>query len=287
MTNLDASIVGLRTKGGRGFTLAVLEAFKYLGFEVEDVEETQGTQAHSDLIVKAHNATHPYFVVLECTAVREGSEVGYEKVGQLGSAFPRYVTRYGKDYPSSSKALVGRPSFSKEAVKLALEDTALLSAETLIALLEVHGEYFVSQDELEPIFKKKGEITIDDVNNLTKPFKQRGVVYALVYLALLADPTDESVKRKKEWTKVDGLVALVKHYAWFFYDAQIPDSFVMEAIRELSSPVLRVLLIEGENVMLSGVPFERVIQNMGCIGKTFKEFLMVSIEKAAKSKEKI
>lgn len=135
----------LEKQSGRDFTLAVLEAFKYLGFEVEDIEETQGTQAHSDLIVKAHEATAPYFVVLECTAVREGSQVDYTKLGQLSSNFPRYLTKYGKDYPSAYKMLVGRPSFSPDTLSLApAQDITLLKAIDLSGLLFIQDRLYLS-----------------------------------------------------------------------------------------------------------------------------------------------
>lgn len=275
----------LKTQGGRGFTLAVLDAFKYLGLEVEDIEETQGTQAHSDLIVKAPLATNPYFAVLECTAVREGSEVNYEKLYQLGSNFPRYLTKYSKSYPSASyKMLVGRPSFSPDTQKLAT-DTTLLTTETLIELLKAHEDFYLSQDELEKMFQRKGEITVHETAQLVGPHIVEVMVYAWIYLSLLKDPTDKSMKRKREWTNIERLIAMVKHWGWLFEDLELPDATITDAVSDLSSPVLRVLLIDGQNVMLSSLPYEKIVQNMGNLGKTFERFLLMYIDKATKLKE--
>ena len=283
--SIDSIIERLKTLGGRDFTLAVLDAFKYLGFEVEDIEETQGTQAHSDLIVKAPLATNPYFTVLECTAVREGSEVNYEKLYQLGSNFPRYLTKYSKRYPSASyKMLVGRPLFSGDTKKLAT-DTTLMTTETLENLLKAHEKVYLSQDELESIFQHTGEIPADEVIKLTYPYIEGGILYAFIYLSLVKDPTDKSTERKKEWTNTEGLSALVKHWGWLFLDVKIAEAQIMDAIIELSSPTLRVLLIKGGDVMLSSLPLKKIIQNMGDLGKIFEEKLMMYIDKFRELKE--
>lgn len=283
--SIDSIIKRLVDQGGRGFTSAVRDAFEYLGFEVEDIEETEGTQAHSDLIVKAHLATNPYFVVIECTAVREGNEVGYVKLYQLGSNFPRYLTKYTKHYPSASyKMLVGRPSFSSDTKKLAKDET-LVTAKVLSQLLKCQQEIYLSQDELEKIFQHKGEFAIKDAVELIIEYRTKALIYAWIYLSLLEDPTDKSAKRKKKWTNVQGLIAMVKQWGWLFKDIKVPTSRIANAIRDLSSPVSRVFLIEGENIMLSSLPLEKIIQNMGDIGKAFEEYLMESIDKAKKLKE--
>ena len=283
--SIDSIIERLRGRVGRDFTSAVMDAFKYLGFEVEDIEQTRGTQAQSDLIVKAHLATHPYFAVLECTAVREGSEVGYQKLYQLGSNFPRYLTKYSKKYPSASyKMLVGRPSFSKDTKKLAI-DTTLMATEILEYLLKFHEEYYFSQDELEEIFRHKREITLRDLIGLHTHCTLMARIYSLIYLSLLKDPTDKSIKKKKEWTNIQGLVAMAKQWSWLLWDIETPDEVIMSAIRQLSSPVLRVLITDEQNVMLSSLPLEKIIQNMGDLGETFKKCLMELIAKAKRSKE--
>lgn len=283
--SVDSIVKKIKTGSGRDFTLAVLDAFKYLGFEVEDIEETQGTQAHSDLIVKAHLATDPYFAVLECTAVREGSQVGYTKLYQLGSNFPRYLTKYGKDYPSASyKMLVGRPEFSSDTKKLA-KDTALMNAETLMKLLEAQEEFYLSQDELEKIFQQMGEITDDKLFQLFAPYTLKAVVYGYIYLSLLDEPTDKSIKRKKEWTNIERLMAMAKHWGWLLDDFKVSDAMITEAINELSSDVVRALLVNPQKVILSSLPFKKIVQNMGDLGKMFERFLMMNIDKAAKLKK--
>ena len=283
--SIETIIERLKNQAGRRFTSAVQDAFEYLGFEVEDIEETQGTQAHSDLIVKAPLATNPYFVVLECTAVREGSQVEYQKLYQLGSNFPRYLTKYSKKYPSASyKMLVGRPTFSADCKKLA-RDTPLMTAELLIQILKAHNEYYLSQDELEGVFQHNGEFTLHEVASLLLGYTMIASIYSLIYLSLLKDPTSDVLERKKEWTNVQGLIAMVKQWGWLFHDIKIPDGVIMDAINQLSSPVLRVLLKEGNNLMLSSLPLERIIQNMRDFGKAFEEWLKEYRDKARKMKE--
>lgn len=278
----------LKTQGGRDFTLAVLDAFKYLGFEVEDIEETQGTQAHSDLIVKAHLATHPYFAVIECTAVREGHQVDYTKLYQLGSNAPRYLTKYSKEYPSASyKMLVGRPDFSQDAKKLA-QDIGLLKAQTLEEILSLHEGLYLSQDDLEQLFQIRGEISTVDVKRATWfRYRFEANMCALVYLALLNDPTDKNVARKKEWMTIDALIAMVKHWLWLLEDIKppVPDFLIKHAIGELSSTLARALLVDEQKVMISSLPFEKAVQNMGQLGVFFRDDLMGYIGKAERLKQ--
>jgi hypothetical protein len=274
----------LQEQTGRDFTLAVLDAFKYLGFEVEDIEESQGTQAHSDLIVKAHLATNPYFAVLECTAVREGSQVNYTKLYQLGSNFPRYLTNYSKDYPSAYKMLVGRPSFSSDTIKLA-QDTALLKAIDLSGLLFIHDKIYLSQDDLQKVFQTKGEVVLEEVLEPYGYCVVHARICALVYMSLLQDPTDKSVKRKKDWTTLEGLVALVKHWGWMLEDYQVPNTLISNAVNMLSSPIVRALLVSSQGVMLSSLPFERVVKNMGELGEHFHRTLTTYMDKAAELKK--
>jgi hypothetical protein len=274
----------LQEQTGRDFTLAVLDAFKYLGFEVEDIEESQGTQAHSDLIVKSHLATNPYFAVLECTAVREGSQVNYTKLYQLGSNFPRYLTNYSKDYPSAYKMLVGRPSFSSDTIKLA-QDTALLKAADLSGLLFIHDKIYLSQDDLQKVFQTKGEVVLEEALEPYGYCVVHARICALVYMSLLQDPTDKSVKRKKDWTTLEGLVALVKHWGWMLEDYQVPNTLISNAVNMLSSPIVRALLVSSQGVMLSSLPFERVVKNMGELGEHFHRTLTTYMDKAAELKK--
>jgi hypothetical protein len=280
----NAVIKRLKTQNGRDFTIAVLDAFEHLGFEVEDIEETQGTQAHSDLIVKSHLATNPYFAVLECTAVRQGSQIGYTKLYQLGSNFPRYLTKYGKHHPFASyKMLVGRPEFSSDTKKLA-KDTVLMTTKILIRLLEAQEEVHLSQDELEKVFQQTGEITDEDLFQLFAPYTIKAVVYGYMFLSLLEDPTDKSIRRKKEWTNIERLIAMTKHWGWLLDDFKVSEAMITEAINELSSDVVRALLIDRQKIMLSSLPFKKIVQNMGDLGEMFERFLMTNIDKAAKLK---
>jgi hypothetical protein len=264
-----------------------LDAFKYLGFEVEDIELTQGTQAQSDLIVKAHLATHPYFAVIECTAVREGHQVDYTKLYQLGSNAPRYLTKYSKEYPSASyKMLVGRPDFSPDAKKLA-QEIGLLKAQTLAQILSYHERLYLSQDDLERMFQTKGEISTMVMTETWGIYRFEARICALVYLALLNDPTDKNVKRKKEWMAMDTLIAMVKHWLWLMDDVKspIPDFLIKHAISELSSTVVRALLVDEQKVVISSLPFEKAVQNMGQLGVFFRDDLMGYIGKAERLKQ--
>lgn len=101
----------LRVDSGSDFEIAVADAFRFLGFQIDIISETQ---AESDIIAKAFLPLKPYFVIIECNAVREGNLVSYHKLGQIRGNAPKYFIKYGKEFPTYYKLIVGRPAFSKD-----------------------------------------------------------------------------------------------------------------------------------------------------------------------------
>jgi hypothetical protein len=104
----------LKVESGINFENAVADAFSFLDLQVEIIAETQ---AESDLIVKASLPQKSYFVIIECSAVREGEFISYQKLGQIRGNAPKYFRKYGKELPSYYKMIVGRPVFFKRHEK--------------------------------------------------------------------------------------------------------------------------------------------------------------------------
>jgi len=262
----------LMTDVGRpNFENAVADAFSFLDFQVEIITETQ---AESDLIVKAFLPQKPYFVIIECSAVREGEFVGYQKLGQIRGNAPKYFLQYGKELPSYYKIIAGRPAFSEDMKKRALEDVVLLRTDVLIKLLEYHNIYQFSQDELKLIFETKGEVDEKRINELVHPYLKNLRACALVFLGLLEEPTGNPDRRKREWIPIQSLIGVGDILGWFLEVGDIAPSDIVSAVTELSSPLRRILeLSHDERVRLTSIPFEVVMEKMGRQGAIFREIL--------------
>ena len=92
-------------------------------------------------------------------------------------------------------------------------------------------------------------------------------------------------EKKREWTNIERLIAKVKYWGWLLQDVKVSDGMIVDSIRELSSPMVRALLVDEQNVMLSSLSFDKIVQNIGDLGKTFETYLMGYIDKATKLKE--
>lgn len=261
----------LKSDCGSNFEIAVADAFKFLGFDVDIIPETQ---AESDLIVKAFLPQKPYFVIIECNAVREGEFVSYQKLGQIRGNAPKYFMKYGKEFPTYYKVIVGRPAFSKDMKKHAFEDVILLSADVLIKLLEFHNVFQFSQDELRLTFETRGEVTAERLDELVNPYLKNLRTCALVFMSLLEEPTSNPDKRKKEWLHIQNLLGSVTSLSWFLNISDIITKDVINVITELSSPLKRIMhLSRDEQLRLTSIPFEVVIEKMGRQGVVFREIL--------------
>jgi RimJ/RimL family protein N-acetyltransferase len=134
----------------------------------------------------------------------------------------------------------------------------------IFSLLERTGKIFRSIDDLEGIFKIKGEISTKDiVLGSWGIYRFEARVCALVYLTLLNDPTDKSIKRKKEWMSIDALAAMVNHWVWLLDDLRLtlPEFMITRAISDLSSASVRALVVNQQKVMISSLPFEKGFEN--------------------------
>jgi len=158
LPKLQEIIRDLQQKEGRDFEKAVCTAFNFLDF---DAALTQSTQSESDVIVEAYYAEYPYFIVVECQAVRSNRQVGYEKVGQIRGNAQAYSLdpRRQRLFETSHKLVVGKPVFSNDAKLRSKPDVGLITASSLGILMLHHKQLSYSQDELKEVLGASGEIT--------------------------------------------------------------------------------------------------------------------------------
>jgi len=274
----------LKMESGRpNFENAVADAFVFLDFQVDVIPETQ---AESDLIVKAPLPQKPYFVIVECTAAREGEFVNHQKLGQIRGNAPKYFRQYGMELPTYYKVIVGRPAFSDDMKKHALDDSVmLLTTDALTKLLELHSIFQFSQDELTLIFETKGEVTDKRIDELVYPFRKNLRTCALVFMGLLEEPTSHPDRRKREWLTVQHLTGLVTGLSWFLDASDVTPTDIINAITELSSPLRRIIELSSEQgLRLTSIPFDVVLEKMGKQGVIFRE-IFLNFQAESKSKK--
>jgi hypothetical protein len=268
-------------KGGRDFEESVCNALKYLDLSAS---LTQTTEAESDVIAEALHAAAPYFIVIECNAVREGSQVGYDKIGQIRGNSASYLdTRRQTLFENAYKLVVGKPEFSEHAKERATPDVGLISVETLSRLLRLHQRYQLSQDALQEIFSGIGEINVQKVNSIVinhleneRHFRRLGV-YSLIYLALIEDPFSES-KRRKKWTPVNEIVGSVLTYGKLFRIRDLTSSEVAALIRDLDNPFIRIVESRGNEIRLSTLSLD-VIENFSPLGEAIVLYIKKNWER--------
>lgn len=277
LPNLDKTLQDLGEKVGRDFEESVCNAMKYLDLSAS---LTQTTEAESDVIAEALYAAAPYFIVIECNAVREGSQVGYDKIGQIrGNAASYLDTRRQTLFENAYKLVVGKPEFSEHAKERANPDVGLISVKTLSHLLRLHQIYQLSQDVLKDIFSGIGEISIQKVSSVVinhlenERYFRRLSVYSLIYLALIEDPFSES-KRRKKWTPVNVVVGSVLTYGKLFRIRDLTSFEVVALIRDLDNPFIRIVESRGNEIRLSTLSLD-VIENFSPLG----EIIVFNIKK--------
>jgi hypothetical protein len=236
----------LVTAAGREFEEAVHKAFNFLDF---DASLTHSTQAESDVIAEAYYAERPYFIVVECQAVRPENQIGYEKVGQIrGNAETYYLdTRRQRLFQTLHKLIVGRPAFSADARSRSLPDVGLMTSVTLLQLLMHHKQLCYSQDELKEIFEIAGEISTSHV----VAFRQRILarrqherklqIYSLIYLAMLDDPFSDNFERRRHWVTSDIVIGSAQIYGRIFGLPNLSEQEVRDAMRDLDNPFINIL----------------------------------------------
>jgi hypothetical protein len=270
LLNLNEILQDLQEKMGKDFEKSVCEAMKYLDLTAS---LTQTTEAESDVIVEALHAEAPYFVVIECQAVREGNQVGYDKVGQIrGNAASYLDTRRQTLFENAYKLVVGKPEFSEHAKEKATPDVGLISVVTLSHLMRLHQRFQFSQDVLQEIFSGIGEIDVDKVNSVVikylknENYYRRLSVYSLIYLALIEDPFSES-KRRKKWTPITEVVGSVLTYSKLFRIRDLTTFEIRAFIRDLDNPFIRIIESRESEIRLSTLSLD-VIKNFSPLGES-------------------
>lgn len=284
--------------GGYEFEKAVAEAFSFLDFEAHVVEETQ---AESDVIVKAPLARNPYFVVVECGAVREGSQVSYAKVGQIRGNYVKYAgDKEFVDYETTYLAIIGKPSFSPDAIEtseggVTSLGVTLLTAESLKSLVNLHDIYCFTQDELEEVFNPEGG-PVADFSNLEKigaDHHKKIDLYAIIYVTLVGDIGLRMYR--SDWTPRMHLVGSVRCLGAMLDIPVWTEEDVNRAIQVMTSPLVRVLEDNptADSVRATSLPLDRIATNMGQKGKLFKKLVaiyharLVSLASQSKLAEKM
>ena len=267
---LENIIQDLQSRGGREFEESVCNALNFLDLEAF---LTASTEAESDVVAEALHAEIPFFIVVECQAVREGSQVGVNKLGQIrGNASSYLDTRRQQLFKIGYKLIVGKPEFSNNARKRAPPDVALMSVDPLILLLKLHNRYQFSQNELHNIFQRVGEIKRSDISKLAaQSFAERQYVrklsiYSLVYVALLEDPYIVKLEKRKGWSLLGEIVGEVLAYGNLFRIRGLTSDEVIQRVRDLDNPFMRIVEMKGEVVRLSTVS-KSVVEEFSPFGK--------------------
>jgi len=231
---------------GRNFERAVCAAFNFMDF---DASLTRSTQAESDVIAEAYFAEKPYFIVIECQAVRPQNRVGVNKVGQIRGNAEAYSLdpRRQQLFETSHKLIVGRPAFSDDARRRALPDVGLITVNNLIQLIRFHKQLSYSQDELKEVLGISGEITSEHINAFhqkilgQRQHNRKLDIYSLIYIALLEDPLSDNLERRKNWVSSDIVIGTVLAYGSLFRIPNLSEEEVANAMRDLDNPFLNVL----------------------------------------------
>jgi len=257
----------LQTDRGEQFEGAVIDAFNYLGF---DASLTRTQEAESDGTAEALLAESPYFVVIECCAVDQGNEVGYEKIGQIRGNFPAYLDeRRQRIFKTGYKLLVGKPAFSSNARARADPDVCLIQATSLIKMIDFHSKYHFSQDELELVMSVAGELTEEHLRNIVNIYQRRISIYALVCLSLIMGHAIESENRRRPFIPAEQVVGQVLGYSEMLQIDNVQDYEIRECIRDMSSPILKIIDSRDDSVRLTSVSLKTITANLGEMGKEF------------------
>jgi len=258
-------IQGIREREGREFERAVSEAMEYLDLDSVLPENTEG---ESDVIAEALHAEVPYFIVIECQAVRPGNQVGYDKLGQIrGNASSYLDARRQQFFTEYYRIVVGKPEFSHTAKERAAPDVGLMPVDSLVKLVELHKDYCLSQNLLKRIFGHIGIIETSFVESTVKSYLRNEIgyfrklkLYSLIYLALLENPVSDKFNRRKKWTPVIQAMGQVLTFGQLFGMQDVNASEIGSAIRDLGNPFLRVVESRDSEIRLSTTS----LRTIGC-----------------------
>ena len=279
---LENIIQDLLNKQGREFEKSVCDALNFLDLEAS---LTKSTEAESDIVAEACHAEIPYFIVVECSAVREGNQVGVDKLGQIRGNSSSYLdTRRQQLFEKGYKLIVGKPEFSDHAKERAIPDVGLISVDSLITYLKFHKKYRFSQNELHDVFKRVGEIKKVHIGRSTvlclteRQYIRKLSIYSLVYVALLENPYSVRLEKRKGWTSLKEIVGEVLAYGKLFRIGGLGNNEVVRRIRDLDNPFLRIVEMKEEEVRLSTVS-KSVVEESSPFGKALVSQINESLEK--------
>lgn len=279
---LDNIIQDLQSRGGREFERTVCDALNFLDLKAF---LTASTEAESDVVAEAFHAEKPFFIVVECQAVREGGQVGVDKLGQIrGNASSYLDTRRQQLFKIGYKLIVGKPEFSNHARKKAPPDVALMSVDTLILLLKFHSRYQFSQNELHNVFQRVGEIENSSIGKFTaecfaeRQYVRKLSIYSLVYIALLENPYSAKLEKRKGWSLLGEIMGEVLAYGKLFRIGGLTSDEVIQRIRDLDNPFLRIVEMSGEEVRLSTIS-KSVMEEFTHFGKALVSDINEKLDK--------
>ena len=246
LPKFEEIVRALLQKEGRDFERAVCTAFNFLDF---DASLTQSTQAESDVIAEAYYAEKPYFIVVECQAVRPQNQVGVDKVGQIRGNAQTYSLdpRRQRLFETSHKLIVGRPAFSNDAKHRALPDVGLITVGNLAILMNYHKRLSFSQDELKEVLGVSGEITSAHISTFQqkilgrRQYYRKLDIYSLIYIALLEDPISDNLEKRRSWVSSDIVIGTVLAYGSLFGIPNLSKEEIADAMRDLANPFLNIL----------------------------------------------
>ena len=248
---LDEIVARLASARGRDFEQAVSDSFGFLWFDSHMPTE----EASSDVIVEALLAANPYFIVIECNAVDDTNEVGYEKLGQLRGNFPSYMdSRRRTLFKRGYKLIVGRPRFSRNTIDRSANDVSLLSAAVLTELIRAHSKYHFSEDEVEVLLQTAGEIMSDQIKAVINSKLREISVCALVLVSLFDDYTLGREKRKN-FVPMMQAAGEAQAYARILGIENVSTGEVLDAIKSMSGPFFRLVTTRSDEVRLASIPF--------------------------------
>ncbi|MFQ5977297.1 MAG: hypothetical protein ACE5OZ_04090 [Candidatus Heimdallarchaeota archaeon] len=179
---LQELIKNLQNASGIEIHSHIVRAFRYMGYDAEEVEDTQ---AEPDILVYSRSARDPYMLVIEATVV-EGSDgqVGVEKVAQIRGNAPYHISlAESQEKISKGKGylvVLGKSDFSKNAIRNSEPDVCLISVDDLINLLESYQKYQFPHEDMEAMFRNSGKASEHFERVVIKRFKDAVLTYGLI-----------------------------------------------------------------------------------------------------------
>jgi hypothetical protein len=288
LPKLEDIMKDLFSKDGKDFEKAVKTAFNFLDF---DASLTLSTQSESDVIAEAYLAEKPYFIVIECQAVRPQNQVGVDKVGQIRGNAEAYSLdpRRQQLFETSHKLIVGKPIFSDDARKRSPPDVGLITASNLAHLMLGHREHPYSQDELREVLGTSGEITEPQIELFQqrilgqRQYQRKLEIYSVIYIGLLDDPYSDNLEKRKNWVSSDIVVGTVLTYGSLFKIPNLSKEEIADAMRDLDNPFLSILRrrvnAQGQTDVRLSTTSRAMIQTSNQFGKVLAQRIEKNVER--------